>query len=346
MTPNTSRPTIVCLTPVKNEAWILERFLACASLWADQIIVADQGSDDGSQEIARRFPKVRLIENRSVTFNEPERQQMLIAAAREIPGPRLLIALDADEFMTANCLASAEWERMLAAAPGTVIKFEWPAILGGRRYYTYPAKMPFGFMDDGSPHRGQKIHSPRVPVPEGAPELVMRDVRVMHYIGIDMERWKSKLRWYQCWEWLNDRQRRLVQLYRFYHKDIFVPESAVHPVPREWVQGYEAAGIDVTNVPRQASYRWDGEVLRLLAEHGPDKFRRLSIWDADWERMSRELNAQTGVPVRDPRTPFDRLVHWWLRRTQPYYSHYGYPTSRVTKLYLRVVNRFLMALGW
>ena len=76
------KPTVICLTPVKNEAWILERFLRCASLWADYIIIADQGSDDGSVEIATRFPKVILVENPSSIFNEPERQKLLLEAAR------------------------------------------------------------------------------------------------------------------------------------------------------------------------------------------------------------------------------------------------------------------------
>ena len=39
------KPTVVCLTPVKNEAWILDRFLKCAGLWAEHIIIADQGAD-------------------------------------------------------------------------------------------------------------------------------------------------------------------------------------------------------------------------------------------------------------------------------------------------------------
>ncbi|MFZ0503142.1 MAG: glycosyltransferase family 2 protein, partial [Chthoniobacterales bacterium] len=63
------KPLVICLTPIKDEAWILERFLKCASTWADHIIIADQQSKDGSKEIARRFPKVTLIENNSESFN-------------------------------------------------------------------------------------------------------------------------------------------------------------------------------------------------------------------------------------------------------------------------------------
>jgi hypothetical protein len=112
------RPKLICLTPVLNEAWILERFLKCTSLWADHIIIADQRSTDGSREIARRCPKVTLIDNRSEVFNEPERQQMLLAEARRIPGAKILLALDADEFLTANFLTSPEWETNSPGASG------------------------------------------------------------------------------------------------------------------------------------------------------------------------------------------------------------------------------------
>jgi glycosyltransferase involved in cell wall biosynthesis len=80
-------PSIICLTPVKNEAWILDRFLRCASLWADYIIIADQGSTDSSREIALRYPKVVLIDNLSLEFSEVQRQQLLLDAARQIDGP-------------------------------------------------------------------------------------------------------------------------------------------------------------------------------------------------------------------------------------------------------------------
>jgi hypothetical protein len=109
------KPLLICLTPIKDEAWILERFLKCASVWADHIIIADQGSKDESKEIACRFPKVTLVENNSKTYNERERQELLIREARKISGPRILMTLDADEFLTADFLTSPEWETILQA---------------------------------------------------------------------------------------------------------------------------------------------------------------------------------------------------------------------------------------
>jgi len=38
----------ICITPVRNEAWIIERFLAAARTWATTVVIADQGSSDGT----------------------------------------------------------------------------------------------------------------------------------------------------------------------------------------------------------------------------------------------------------------------------------------------------------
>src|SRR6266513_1643562 len=105
---NSERPLVICLTPVKNEEWIIEKFLACTSLWADHIILADQGSTDRTTEIAKNFSKVVLIKNYDEQFNEHFRQQLLVDKAREFPGKKLLIALDADEFFTGNIFTHPE----------------------------------------------------------------------------------------------------------------------------------------------------------------------------------------------------------------------------------------------
>jgi hypothetical protein len=343
-----TRPTVICLTPVKNEAWILDRFLRCASLWADHIVIADQGSDDGSREIACSFPKVTLIDNPGKAVHEEKRQRLLIEAARQFPEPRLLIALDADEILTANVLCSPEWQTVLSAPPGTVIRFPWATILPGvRSYWLYPEPQRFGFMDDGSEHQGREIHSPRIPVRGRGPVLTLSRVAVMHYVGVDPQRWRSKLRWYQCWEQLNGTGRRPAELYRFYHKDLSIPEREIRRIPPSWLRGYQQRGIDMTTVAGARAYRWDREILRLFAEHGTRRFRKLAIWDESWTSKARALGVEvSGKEFRDPRSRIDRLVHGWLRRTQPYYSHYGPEPSFFRRVSLRAADALLRAMGW
>jgi glycosyltransferase involved in cell wall biosynthesis len=343
-----SRPTIICITPVKNEEWILARFLKCASLWADHIIVADQGSTDGSRELAKKFSKVILTENPSPTFNEPERQRLLIEAARQISGRRLLIALDADEFLTANFMTSPEWETLLQAEDGTIIYFDWPTVLSGPyRYFLYPTPLPLGFVDDGSAHSGKTIHSPRIPLPSQASKLFLKTIKVMHYVGTDLSRWHSKLRWYQVWEYLNHPNRGLINLYRFYHKDVGISPHMIVPLPQEWLLGYEKHGIDMTSVSQPDVFRWDKEVIQLFIKHGGRYFKKLAIWDVNWSQLYKEIYGDdTNIDLRDPRSRLDKFIHAWLHRTQPHFSHYGTPLPIHLRLFSSFMYRFLKLIKW
>lgn len=330
------RPTLVCLTPVRDEAWILEAFLAAAATWADVIVVADQGSTDGSREIAEAHEKAVVVENRMESYDEGARQRLLLEAARShVPGRRILIALDADEALTADATASREWDRLSAAAPGSVLRFRWVNLLPpGDRSWTPPNDVAFGFVDDGSDHGGERIHSTRVPAPEGAAVLSHDDIAVLHLQYLDWERMKAKQRWYQAWERLERPDKRPIQLYRQYHRMDAFPHAEVASVPPRWLEGYANAGIDLTAVEPCDAFTWDADVLRWLHEH-PEELRRLDLWDAGWEQRAAALGDGAGAP-RDPRSAVDRRVLGWLARTQ----------GRSDAPGTRRVQRGLRLLGW
>ncbi|AGY58635.1 glycosyltransferase family 2 protein [Gloeobacter kilaueensis] len=332
------RPTVICLTPVRNEGWILERFLTCASLWADYILLLDQLSSDETAQIARRHSKVTLLTNPSTTYDEAERQRRLIEAARCIPGRRLLITLDADEMLTANFMTSPEWRSVLAAPPGSIIGFQWVNILPDlQRYWTSPYDYYWGFMDDGSDHGGSTIHSPRIPLPPRAPRLTLREVKVMHYQFTDWERLESKTRWYQCWERINQPERRAVEVYRQYHHMYAVAPERIQPIPGDWLTGYRERGIDMTSVLRDRHPWWDKEVLDLFEKFGTAHFRRQNIWQVDWQAVYRELHEQEPpVALGDPRSRIEKLIHRWLAKTQ----------ADKSKFPIRTFDRLLGLLGW
>jgi glycosyl transferase family 2 len=339
--PVESRPrtTVVCITPVKNEAWILPRFLACASVWADHIVIADQGSTDGSREIALQCPKVTLIENTAADYDEGARQRLLLEAARRIPGRRLIVALDADEALTANLLSSPEWQAPLEAEEGTVIRFDWVNLMPGiETCWIPPEPLALGFVDDGRNHRGDRIHSTRLPVPDGAPELVLRDVKALHYQHASPGRMRSKQRWYQCWERINHPGKRPIQLYRQYHQADAIPSAWSHAVDPEWLEAYEQRGIDMHSVSDAEAHWWDAEVIDWMAEHGVSPFRRLDIWDVDWGELARQTGRQLPPEAGlDPRSRSERAVHAWLERTQ---------ASRAGSRHVRLLQRLLIPLGW
>lgn len=332
------KPTVICLTPVKNEAWILDRFLQCASLWADHIIVLDQMSTDESPNIISRYPKVKLLHYPSLVYEEAERRKLLVEEARRIPGPRLIISLDADEALTANFMTSPEWQTVLNAPIGTVIHFQWVNVLNDmENYWTSPYDYGWGFMDDGSDFTGSLIHGPRIPNPPTAPIITLRDVKVLHYQFVDWDRQESKTRWYQCWERLNRPQRRPIEVYRQYHRPHIVSPEQIHQIPDHWLRGYGEKGIDMTSIYKTGRPWWDLKVLDMIDKYGADHFRHEDIWWVDWAAVYRECyDKEPTNSMSDPRSHFDRLIHYWLQKTQPYYH----------KRLVRVLEEILKLFGW
>jgi hypothetical protein len=331
------RPTVICLTPVRNEAWILERFLRCASLWADHIVLADEHSDDGSPEIACRFPKVRLIANDAVAFDEAARQRLLLNAARQVEGRRLLITLDADEVLTADAWTTAEWAAMLAAKPGTAFHFRSRNLRPGLHdCWEGPGKGLWGFMDDGSPHSGAVLHSRRIPLPAAGPVVALAEIGVLHYQYTDWARMRSKHRWYQCLERLLWPERSPLEVYRQYHHMDAVRRREVQTVRREWLAGYEQRGIDMTGVSGGPPYWFDREVVAMIDRDGARHFRRQAIWEADWSALAARHGYGPRERFLDPRSRRQKAVHTWLRLTQ------RSPHLRA----VRRVDRWLQRRGW
>src|SRR5215470_4225880 len=129
----------ICLTPTRNESWIINPFLAAAKTWATDVIVADQGSTDGTFQLLQKTPGVQAVHNDCQVFDEQVRQRLLLKHARQFEGKRILFGLDADEALSANCTQTRDWQRILEAEPGTVLRFRWVNILPGFKQAWVPA---------------------------------------------------------------------------------------------------------------------------------------------------------------------------------------------------------------
>jgi hypothetical protein len=287
------RPAIVVLTPLKNDAWILRRFLEVTSVFADLIIVADQGSTDGGLEICREFEKVTVIDNSASDYDEASRQELLIATARQlVPLPRILMALDSDEVLTADSMGSSGWQRMLAAPPGTAIFFEKPNVylspaLSERR----PLDFLGAFIDDGTTkHQAKRVHSPRLPAPPGCPTLVLQDVKFLHYALARPEAQKAKIRMYAVLENLMGTKSAYWRRRYYWSRRVLKPLGPVEPTPREWLEGWEGRGIDMTTIEDVQPYWQDLATLDLLLEHGSLRFWLDDIWQKDWKRLLAETH--------------------------------------------------------
>jgi glycosyltransferase involved in cell wall biosynthesis len=305
-------PKIVVLTPVKNEEWILERFLSVTSQFADRIIIADQNSTDNSVSICKKYPKVTLIRNHSDDFNEAERQLLLINTARDlVPEHKILLALDADEILAANATKTLGWQSMLQSPPGTIIFFEkqdlYPTSL---QFIRYPQLFPLGYVDDGTTHTPSKIHSSRVPTPDSASRLYVHDMKLMHYTWLRPDAQNSKKRMYGVLEnilrtssWLN---RRIVYSPYINH----LSADKIESVPHEWFEDWEKVGIDMTTILDQKFYWQDFEVLKYFHKYGVKRFWVEPIWEYDWEscRLYALEKGVEDIPVNQISKPPQLLI--------------------------------------
>ncbi len=310
-----NKPKIICLTPVKNEYWILDRFLKSTSLWADHIIIADQMSTDGSREICEKYEKVILIDNDSETFNEPERQKLLINEARKIEGPKLLITLDADEIFTPNVTSQLEWQTILSSRPGTVIEFPWLNLKSSIEHFWYGGHMPFGYMDDGAEHIGYKIHSARIPIPTTSDRIRVNEIKVLHFQYTDWNRMVVKQRWYQCYEQI-EKINKPIAIFRRYHHMYAIDSAKFKLVPKEWIEDYSKQGIDITSVYCQSMLSWEKTVLNYMDKHGTSYFSQINIWDISWVDIAKKWNYPNPEKYKDPRNKWEKLINKWLIQTQ------------------------------
>ncbi|MFT3754055.1 MAG: glycosyltransferase family 2 protein [Paludibacter sp.] len=309
-------PTIICLTPVRNEAWVLDRFLKAASLWADYIIIADQMSTDGSREIAMKYPKVILVDNNTEEFNEPERQKLLINEARKIEGPRLLITLDADEMFTPNILTSDEWQAVLTFEPGTIFKFQWANLHPDLKHFWYGYYFPWGYMDDGFEHNGtNKIHSGRIPIPENHPVITIESIKVIHFQYTDWNRMLSKHCWYQCLEVVNYPDKSAFDIYRQYHHMDVINKNEFIDIPINWCRDYKKYNVDIFRKNNGGLYWFDKQVLNLFEGYGSVFFKKLVIWDIDWKLIAHKWDLNH-IITKDKRNFLDRLIQKWLKFSQ------------------------------
>lgn len=306
-------PKLICLTPVKNEAWILERFLKCASLWADHIIIADQGSTDGSVEIAKQFEKVIFIDNKCEgDFNEMQMRAPLFEEAKKIEGPKILIGLDADEILTPN-FDSPEWDTVRKAKPGTIISFRLHNLLPDSTYWTL-GDIYCGYVDDGTPYTTGMVHSPRMIMPQKHDILHCYEIGLLHYKYMDSIRMTDRNRWYQCFELIN-KENTPVAIFRRYHHG---PNSnrLNERFPQWWKELYWQKGIEIGSILHKDEPRWNLQILDYFNRFGAKFFRHLNIWEVNWEQMAQSFNYEHKVSFKDPRHNWEKAINRWLINTQ------------------------------
>ena len=282
---NTPRK-IVVLTPVKDEEWILERFLWACSRFADHILVLDQQSQDRSVEICASFNKVTVIANPSLTYDELSRSKLLVDHARRLFGEgNLLVGFDADELPAFAGLDRRLWEDFLKLPTGTNICFEKPEILDlPPRCVRTTARYTYGFIDDGSPMEGRLIHSRRTPGKPSNLHHISSEVVLLHFARVRWMEYCIRQAVYGMIENVNCSKSLRVR--NCYYSPLaftrFGNGTAI-PIPQEWLNGYREHGIDLMSYRTKRFNSFHLRGLRLMGEHGQKRFGYDDIWWEDWE---------------------------------------------------------------
>lgn len=324
-----SSTLLICMTPIRNEAWVLHAFLKATSVWADYIIIADQMSTDGSREIALSYPKVILIDNRNPDYDEASRQKLLIDKAREIEGDKILFGLDADEIFAANFTKTDDWQRILNSKPGDVFWFKWAEICPDQKNYWESEKTyyPWLFHDDGvEPHGNyvRNMHSMRIPYPIDEKQMYyVNDFKVLHLAYLNTYRVNAKRRFYKFVDWtLNKRS--VIKLSRSYAQHKTDP---IYSLKNEQFDFKELFGFDLfIEVDLSTEKFWfDDYIAERIKSYPKKSINKLDIWESEFI---------TNYNLKDKRAFVTKIVHWYLDKT------HKLKTNRIIRIIDKALSYF------
>ncbi len=295
------------ITPVRNEAHLLEAFIRHHTPLFDHIVIADQQSTDGSWEIANSHPNVIALRNDSPVYDERVRRIiMLYEVERRHPGA-LVMGLDADEFLLAE---PPNWESRcedwIRNHSDRTIRFHWN--------YLHPNGADWFVLQQdfcrpvisGEINPGY-IHLPRIPAT--AEKLLCDEFPILHLNLYWLRRMQMKVWWYQALEVMNGGEPSIDSL-RLYSRNAACIMPHRHTVPDKFQPEIRRI-LESLRVEDSWDTWHKTDLLEMLARDQDSLLSTIPIWAFPWQT---EL-AATGLPAHPGPSLRCRLMEWWIQKT-------------------------------
>lgn len=281
---------IVGLMPIRNEEWIIDFSLRNLSKICNEIIIADQNSDDKSRDICCKFKNVTIIENKENFHSNNVRKLLLNFARKKYSGKSVLyINVDADEIIPFNNFRTSINHYLKISKPGDNFSLKWLQVSSSLKDYNYSGVWknnwkPCIFIDHKDLSYSNNFiindHSSRVPLNENSNNIKITNLYLLHFQWIFLENSQFKQIWYMCHELLLDKSKSNEINKKYYHSLNFN-----HKLTKKLDSKILEGNILNYKYFKKIDDTWHKlEIVKLFEEYGSNFFEKLDIWHNEYLR--------------------------------------------------------------
>jgi len=195
--------TLVCLLPVRNGEADLPGYFASVARFADSVVALDDGSTDGTRQLLRANPLVKVVlENpvrpNYVGWDDAANRNRLLEAAAQLE-PTWIMSLDADERIPPDDAAALRAFVETEAIPGLAYGFKvyrmWRDETQFDRSGLWVYRL-FAFRP-GQRFPDQRLHFAPIPTDIPRERRVRATIRIQHLAGATEERRHARFEKYR-----------------------------------------------------------------------------------------------------------------------------------------------------
>ena len=319
------RPLLIVTSCTRNYGWVTRAFLEGNTRWADYIVIVDQMSTDATRPLCAEYDgrcnvygvkcKVVIVDDPDMTYKENIRAKMGFMRGRELAAGRdaIYFALDIDEVMATNWMDTKEGKKILESNPGDMFQLEWANIMPDGKNCSRDGWQYKVFHDNGMDWQDtgeMQMHTPLLPYSSWDIEpREVHDFPLLHF-GDFYPRWTHyKWIYYQFLDVQQRRSNSAISIFRMYQKEEN-EDWLLQPIDKEWLfEDRDLIGmVDTKVTPIFVQY-----IKEIIAKEGIKKFQSIDVWT---EEFCKEIGE------KDPRSWGWKLMHKYLRRTQPHRSSF------------------------